>query len=57
MKVMIEVMIEICTHSVYPGWDRPVILSSSVLAVRSSTVVPSGRTMVIFLSDPRGVYV
>ena len=45
-----------CTHSVYPGWDRPVILSS-VLAVRSSTVVPSGRTMVIFLSDPRGVYV
>ena len=52
-----KVMIEICTHSVYPGWDRPVILSSSVLAVRSSTVVPSGRTMVIFLSDPRGVYV
>ena len=48
--------IDVCTHSVYPGCDSPVILSS-FLEVRSSTLLPSGRTIVIFLSDPRGVYV
>ena len=46
----------------YPGSESPVtlLLSSSTVplfAVKSSTVDPSGRTMVTFLSDPSGVYV